>query len=894
VIVDGATDGHRPDAGPLRRIGRSLWRACLLFVDVIGLRPAPPGDQASQLARFRLYHAEFRKLLSSNDGFLVGMADLERKLLGQMAFDATYLRRRVVRLIADVHRMIESLDAISDERYRSLHDVHQRISQQLASQLDVPGAAAGATVDLQALVLDLPDLRRAHADLVGGKMANLGELHNALQLPTPDGFAVTCNGYRELVARSGLDRAIRQVQGELSSPQSVGRVSQVLMAQVRAASVDPTLRDAIAAAYQRLAGRLGRRPRLAVRSSALGEDGARSFAGQYLSLLNVGEDQLVAAYLDVVASLYSPEAVHYRLLHDIAGDTAAMAVGFVAMVDASASGVAYSKDPNRPHSGNTLIHSVSGLGPSLADGSTSPEEIEVDTTGEQPRIVRTGSQQVSRLVCRSDGGVVEERLDSAAAAQSALSDAAARQLAVWASALEKHFLCPQDIEWVADNDRSLLLVQARPLRLAVEAVRRSEPVAGARVVLDGGEVACAGVGCGPAVLLDPDADLDAFPAGAVLVAKRSSPKFVRVMDRARAIVTDEGSTTGHMASLAREFRVPTLLGTHTASRTIATGSVVTVDAHNARIYAGEVALPIGDPHAGAGQAALLPWVRESPDFKLLQQVAALIVPLRLSDPQSPGFAADNCTTLHDLARFVHEKSYQEMFRLGASLGDFRSSSYHLDVFLPIDLYIIDLGGGLKTPIERATVKVDQIASVPLTALLRGMLNKQIPRYGPRPIDVGGLASIMMRHAVTNPEADRTFRDPCYAMVSEVYLNYTARVGYHFGVVDTYCGKTANKNYINLLFRGGAADFERRCRRAQAIALIAKEWGFSAQRENDSVNARLGKAERGDIVHHLEMIGRLLQFMRQMDAAMASDASMRRIVAAFLRGDYGLVGQAGAG
>ena len=41
-----------------------------------------------------------------------------------------------------------------------------------------------------------------------------------------------------------------------------------------------------------------------------------------------------------------------------------------------------------------------------------------------------------------------------------------------------------------------------------------------------------------------------------------------------------------------------------------------------------------------------------------------------------------------------------------------------------------------------------------------------------------------------------------------------------------------------------------------------------------------------------MIGRLLQFFRQMDAAMASDDHMRMIQEAFLAGDYGMTGAAG--
>ena len=77
-----------------------------------------------------------------------------------------------------------------------------------------------------------------------------------------------------------------------------------------------------------------------------------------------------------------------------------------------------------------------------------------------------------------------------------------------------------------------------------------------------------GVGSGPAFHVRSDEDLVNFPPGAVLIAKHSSPQFVIVMQKAQAIVTDAGSVTGHMASLAREFGVPTLLGVKTATAVI--------------------------------------------------------------------------------------------------------------------------------------------------------------------------------------------------------------------------------------------------------------------------------------------------------------------------------------
>jgi pyruvate,water dikinase len=339
-----------------------------------------------------------------------------------------------------------------------------------------------------------------------------------------------------------------------------------------------------------------------------------------------------------------------------------------------------------------------------------------------------------------------------------------------------------------------------------------------------------------------------------------------------------------MASLAREFRVPTLLGTREGTRAIPVGQIVTVDAFGGYVYAGDVDVPLLDPSPEAHEA------RGSRDILarlLLRRAAERIVPLHLTDPRAPEFRAENCTTLHDITRYVHERSYEEMFRLGESIDDVRQVAYYLDVFLPVDLYIIDVGGGVEDSLCNNRIKPNQITSAPLAALLKGMLHPKIPRWGARPIDLGGFASVVMQHALTSPERERTFRDPSYALVSDRYLNYTARVGYHFSSVDAYCGATTNKNYVHLLFRGGAADSVRRGRRARAIAGILKEWGFSVEVQGDSTDGRIHKMPRAETARLVEHVGRLLQFMRQMDVAMTSEGAIEEVKAAFLREDYAL-------
>ncbi len=863
------------------RLIRSLWRNLLTFLEIIGLREEHSVEPQVQLAKFKLYHAEFRKLLTANNNFLEIIAELEQKKHEGDFFDLPYIKRRVARAVADIHLMVNGINTISSNRYPSLQAVLDHITAQLTGAAAAPIAAAA-----EDLVLDVSVISASHADIVGGKMAHLAEIRNKLTLPTPDGFTVTTAACQRVFENGEIKSLIQKGQTGLLSPAEVSDLSKELRAAILNSPLPPDIEAEMHAAYDRLAHRLGSTPRLAVRSSALGEDSTLSFAGQFVSVLNVTREGLTAAYKDVLASLFSPEAIHYRQFHGLSDEAAVMAVGCIAMVEAVVSGIVFSNNPT--HAGQVLINSVWGLGVTLADGRTSPETILVSREA-SPRILsRRPSSQTTYLACLPEAGVVERPLEPEHADKPTITDAEAVCLARWALKLEAYFGRAQDIEWAIDSQRRIVLLQSRPLRMLAEMTRSCKPIEGRTTLLNAGDIACPGVGSGPAIHLDEDGDIDSFPEGGVLVARRSSPRFVRLMAKARAIVTDAGSITGHMASLAREFRVPTILNTKDATRVIPSGALVTVDATSGCVYDGSVEDAVRRVSLEVPARSSNP-LREGGAVQLLEKVSDLIIPLNLTNPRSSRFTPENCKTLHDMARFIHEKSYEEMFRMGETMGDLRSASYFLDVFLPIDLYIVDLGGGVKPPEKGRKVKRSQVASIPLAALLKGMLHEKIPRFGPKPIDMGGLFSLFMRHAINNPEDERTFRDPCYALVSTHYLNYTSRVGYHFSVVDTYCSETTNKNYINLLFRGGAADSLRRGRRARAIADILKEHGFSVTVNRDLVTARLNKASRKETEERLEILGRLFQFMRQMDLAMSNDETAMHIKEAFLKGDYALEG-----
>ncbi len=839
---------------------------------------------------FRSKYEAFKALLDSNAELSNIIADIEEKLCGHEIFGMSYVRSQSARASFHTFRMVDNMNKLSGGKHAALFDVLGGINEKIKAEL-----SRRKEVPMTEHVLPYSRIDRTMVDWVGGKSANLGEVLNGAKLPVPEGFAITTYAFASYLAHNKLIDEInkRTMEIDPNAPDTINIASEEIQRLIISGQAPPDLEDAIASAYEDLANRLktlnpSRRdslPRVSMRSSAIGEDSELSYAGQYLSLLNVLPDRLIQSYKFIIASLYTPRAISYRLSKGVRDEDVAMSVACLEMVESVASGVMYTRHPFDMLNDNIIIDAVWGLGPYAVDGHITPDSYTVakeDTlTALDVRVARKPVQ----LVSDPDGGLKEIPVPPEMMERPCLSPDQIKTLAGWGVRLEEHYHHVQDVEWALDVEGRLMVLQTRPLRDASsgnKCVEDASPVLSQYpLLLENGIAAFPGVGCGPVHHVHSESDLADFPDGAVLVAKHSSPTFVIVMRRAEAIVADSGSVTGHMASLSREFGVPTLLDARTAT-SIPEGTVVTVDAYSGRVYEGRV------PELLALKTERESHMENAPVFKTLKNVAGLIVPLRLVDPKSPEFAPASCTTLHDIMRLVHEFSYVEMFQISDLFSGKSGWAVKLDASIPLDLHIIDLGGGLVEDAgEKGTVAPEEVVSIPFHAVLEGMLHEDLRASRPRPVQLGGFFSVMSEQMFSNTYAAERFGDRSYAIVSDKYLNFSSRVGYHYSVLDAYCGRTINKNYISFSFKGGAADEVRRSRRVRAIATILAELDFSVDVKGDRVQARFQKYECAKIRERLDIIGRLLIFTRQMDMLMTSEESVPAIAKSFLAGDYNL-------
>jgi pyruvate,water dikinase len=469
--------------------------------------------------------------------------------------------------------------------------------------------------------LDFDQITLADVPLVGGKNASLGEMFRNLRplgVGVLDGFAVTAEAYRHFLGLDGLGGRIAAILDglDVEDVADLAARGSEIRRIILASPMPDELRALIIDAHERLCARLGRRPELAVRSSATAEDlpGA-SFAGQQETFLNVrGTEDLLARVLACIASLFTDRAISYRASHGFDHMDVALSVGVQPMVrsDSGSAGVIFTLDPESGFRDAVVISGAYGLGEMVVQGAVNPDEWTVFKptldTARQPIVGRRLGTKAVRLVYGADGaGTVKAETPQADRARFCIDDGDVVTLARWACTIERHYSAlagapqPMDIEWAKDGiTGELFILQARP-----ETVHSAKPAGaltetyrltgehGAPLVT--GQAVGERVGAGRARVVRSVADLASVQPGDVLVAEITDPDWEPVMRRVAAIVTDKGGRTAHAAIVSRELGLPCIVGTGNGTSTVVDGTDVTVscaEGTEGHVYEGKVAFTV--------------------------------------------------------------------------------------------------------------------------------------------------------------------------------------------------------------------------------------------------------------------------------------------------------------
>jgi pyruvate,water dikinase len=818
---------------------------------------------------FKSRYQSFKILLSSNNKAIDIMADIEKLLEGSRLFGMSHVKGNCTAVSVNVYKMIKNLEVLAPGKYTELSLRFNDIQQQIDKDISFKNPETDET-----FVLPLDSVNKDIADVIGSKMANIGEMKNRLNINVPAGFVITSAAYKKFISYNDLQTEIDRLfqTTDTENIEQLYTLSAKIRQLIIRSDVPENLSDAITGSVAGLERETGKKIRLALRSSAIGEDAAgSSFAGLYHSELNVSSDNILEVYKNVVAGKYSLPAITYRFERGFRDEDVHMSVGCMEMVDAAAGGVMYSKNPVDISDDFIFINSAWGLPKSVVDGSVDCDLFVISRDTPMRMVYEDIKIKTKKFVCFPQEGICRMENTEDSKTLPSLTHEQAYSLAELSLEIEKHYGFPQDIEWAITGEGTIYLLQCRPLQIVETGknnmppdIRKIDPTVLAR----GGVTASPGAASGKVFHVDKAVDILRFPDGAVLVAKQALPMWAPLISRTSAVITEQGGFAGHLANVAREFGIPAIFGLPKIYDKLKEDDIVTVDASGLKIHKGKIEALT----AGSGKAKNL--MKDSPVYDTLKNISRHIVPLNLLDPDSRDFRPSGCKTLHDITRFIHEKSVQEMFNFGKEHNFSERSGKQLVYDVPMQWWVLNLDDGFREEVDGRYVNLDNIISIPMLAIWNGIT--AIPWEGPPPVDGKGFMNVMFE-ATRNPAlatgARSVYAERNYFMISKYFCSLSSRLGFHFSIIESIVCDRVGENYISFQFKGGAADHERRLKRVLFLAEILEECGFKVTVKKDSLFSRIDNRDRDFMEKRLKALGYLTIHTRQIDMIMARESTV---------------------
>jgi len=414
---------------------------------------------------------------------------------------------------------------------------------------------------------------------VGGKARNLFKLIQANQ-NVPPFFVVTIEAFRSFVEHNQMAERLHHALAAEPSEEQRAATDDIFVN----AEMPETVRTAIEEQVQFFGF-----DSMAVRSSAAPEDSEdTSWAGRFVSLMDVDRADLVHAVKRVWASLLNPIARRYAVEHGVDLLKGGMAVIVQQMVKPDVAGVVNTtKSLRDPHIAE--VEAALGLGEAVVSGAITPDTYYVDKR-ELSILDKTVATQGRALE------VTGWRDLGAEGAEQKLTDDEIRELVNVAAGIERLFEVPQDIEFVVQQG-TIYIVQTRP-QTGLGAPEPTEEVSAGYVaeapatqlVATGLKGKVETVLEGNARVIMSPSEGERFNTGEILVAPLATPVWDPILYRAGAIVTDEGGATSHAIRVANERRIPAVVGTGDATRRIPDGEMIAIDTTASDSFRGKVYL----------------------------------------------------------------------------------------------------------------------------------------------------------------------------------------------------------------------------------------------------------------------------------------------------------------
>jgi pyruvate,water dikinase len=328
-------------------------------------------------------------------------------------------------------------------------------------------------MDNKKLIYWFEELGPEYNDQVGKKCANLGKMIH-IGLAVPPGFALGIDMYREFIHTIGVAGALASCVKESGELKGAGisvfeNLSKQLRGLIENQEMPPALKQMISSYYEALCAKTKiKNLAVSVRSA-----GTESRPGMFETYLNVcGIHEILDNVKKVWSSAYTPRAIAFRANKQlpILGDE--LGVAIPKMVNARASGIAFTVNPVDGDSSKILLEANWGLGEGVVSGAESVDGFVVNKKGLEIEGAHIGYK--SKYVIHSDKGADWADVPDKMRRLPCISEDEVREIARIARSTEESLGRPQDMEWAIDQDipfpGSLFWLQTRRAKVAPKKV----------------------------------------------------------------------------------------------------------------------------------------------------------------------------------------------------------------------------------------------------------------------------------------------------------------------------------------------------------------------------------------------------------------------------------------
>jgi pyruvate,water dikinase len=328
-------------------------------------------------------------------------------------------------------------------------------------------------MDSEKLIFWFEELGEEYNDIVGKKCANLGEMVK-MGLPVPPGFALSLDMYRKFIRETGAEEEMSRYIENLGELKGKGitlfeEISRTIRDIIQQKELPSEVKDKISAYYHELCEKVGI-PDMAV---SVRSAGTESRPGMFETYLNVcGIEDVLEKVKKVWASAYTARAVAFRINKGfpVLGDELGVAVP--KMVNARASGIAFTVDPVTGDDSKIILEANWGLGEGVVSGAESVDGFVVNK--ESLEIAKRHVGNKSKCVVYTEDGADWADVSADMQSTPCISDEEIIEISRVAKSTEETLECAQDMEWAVDQDlsfpESIFWLQTRPAKVAAKRV----------------------------------------------------------------------------------------------------------------------------------------------------------------------------------------------------------------------------------------------------------------------------------------------------------------------------------------------------------------------------------------------------------------------------------------